>query len=393
MAVGRQAFVVLAASFLLAGGAGTPARAATVGSYYNGARFEVLDDLAERNDLVVTLAQKGDTVLVEEFGPSALLAGDGCRKRSSRVVECNAKKEYGAPVRIDAGRADDRVRIRDPFAVHAVSVRGGAGDDHLDIVRGGGRLYGESGRDFLSGASGRDALYGGPGRDRLLADAGNDYLNGDAVDANNETGPSISADFIDGGPGGDIVAWGNRRGGHVNVDLASGRRAGAPGEDDRLDAIENVVGTAGRDRLAGDGRSNRLFGRGGRDLLIGRGGSDRLDGGLAGWAYNGAPDGVADRYLCGRGTDLVVDPELDPLLPGCERLDTSIRLHLDGQTIRVQPRPLRGNRYGFEAICSLQSLKCRRRIVLVHRGRVVAKSRVVTTEDQRVLLVVKTPRP
>lgn len=179
----------------------------------------------------------------------------------------------------------------------------------------------------------------------------------------------------------------------MRVDLGSRRPAGSPGEGDRLKRIEDAIGTAGRDRLAGDSGPNRLYGRGGRDLLIGRGGRDRLAGGNGGGQLVGSPDRVADRLLCGRGSDLVVDPALEPLSRGCERLASSAFIHLDGETIRAQPRLLGRRRYGFEAICSPQALSCRRRIVLVYDGRVVGRSRLVTARPQRMRLVVRAPRP
>lgn len=159
--VGRHALLVLVAACALALGAAVPAGAATVEPRGEGYSFEVLDDRAERNDLVVTVPRGGLRLIVEERGGAALVAGQRCWNRSAQVVECFDAR--GPRVDVDSGRGDDRVLIRAIARVGEIDVDGGSGDDRLDVGRGRGRLFGEAGRDVLSGAGGRDALYGGRG--------------------------------------------------------------------------------------------------------------------------------------------------------------------------------------------------------------------------------------
>jgi Ca2+-binding RTX toxin-like protein len=81
----------------------------------------------------------------------------------------------------------------------------------------------------------------------------------------------------------------------VNVDLARASQTGGDAEGDKLVNVENLVGSAFNDRLAGDVGANVLIGGTGDDYLIGRGGADRLDGG-AGFdtaSYEGSAAGVS----------------------------------------------------------------------------------------------------
>ena len=48
---------------------------------------------------------------------------------------------------------------------------------------------------------------------------------------------------------------------------------------DRFSNIENVIGSPGSDRIAGDNKDNTLMGKGGNDYILGRGGDDVLNGG------------------------------------------------------------------------------------------------------------------
>ncbi len=340
------------------------------------------------NRLAITVRETKGTIVtvVEERGASPLTAAGRCHNRSPRMVAC---ADDGGLIYVDAGRGDDRVAVSDPTLASLV-LRGGAGADHLTFLSGSGSLGGGPGSDTLLGAGGRDLLYGGPGRDRLRGGPRADFLSGDAgLPASRHAYP----DSLDGGPGHDLASWGERRQGGVVVDLAGSRLAGAPGEHDRVHSIEDAVGTAGPDRLIGDAGANRLYGRGGEDLLVGREGPDRLDAGTSDPLNGGAPDGDLDRFRCGKGKDVVEDPALEALSRDCEGVAASAFSRLDGEDLQAQPRPLGGNRYAFEAICSLQTLDCRRRVVLLVRGRVLARSPTVRTRRERTRIVVRLRRP
>lgn len=124
--------------------------------------------------------------------------------------------------------------------------------------------------DTLSGAESANRLEGGAGDDTLNGLGGADILVGGA-----------GADILDGGAGGDLADYSG--GGAVRVDLLAGQAIEAEGTTDRLNGIEDLLGSLADDTLVGDTLANRLEGSVGQDLLRGNGGadtfvfSDRLD--------------------------------------------------------------------------------------------------------------------
>ena len=136
------------------------------------------------------------------------------------------------------------------------------GDLVFDSIRAGlqgeALLVGGSGADWLYAADGDQSLEGGSGDDRLHGGRGSDQLNGgDGVD---------TADYA-------------TDAGAIQVDLLAGAGRGNSAAGDRLSGIENLVGTAFGDVLAGDHGSNQLLGGDGDDTLVGRLGADILNGG------------------------------------------------------------------------------------------------------------------
>lgn len=211
-------------------------------------------------------------------------------------------------------------------------IEGLVGSDHDDILEGtyagnwlygvGGddRLDGSEGNDRLVGGAGDDWLYGGEGDDRLLGGAGADVLAGGA-----------GADLLQGGAGLDVASYEDSNVG-VIVRLYDGKSRRGQAEGDRfirydvveyLDAegelqqreapdIEDLVGSAHADVLAGDLRDNRLDGGagddalyggpgGGDDLLRGGSGDDQLYGGVGDDALEGGAG--ADQLRGGEGDD------------------------------------------------------------------------------------------
>jgi hemolysin type calcium-binding protein len=134
-----------------------------------------------------------------------------------------------------------------------------------------------------------------------------DLINGGGGDDTLKGG--VGADTLDGGDGQDTADYGYASAG-VIVDLNSpdglgqrvardgGAGSGSDATGDRLISIENVVGSAFDDTLAGSSLANRLDGGNGDDVLIGRAGNDTLTGG----------DGD-DRFVfaVGDGRDIVSD--------------------------------------------------------------------------------------
>lgn len=152
----------------------------------------------------------------------------------------------------------------------ANTLTGTIGNDLMDGRGGNDTLLGNAGDDTLSGGAGNDRLVGGAGDDVFFLDVGNDV--------------------IDGGAGIDWLALAGTVG--VTVDLGGSSRDGAFGKD-RISGVENIVGSAGNDRLTGDKLANILLGNTGDDSLSGYSGADVLDGGLG-----------RDRLTGGKGNDV-----------------------------------------------------------------------------------------
>jgi Ca2+-binding RTX toxin-like protein len=201
-------------------------------------------------------------------------------------------------------------------------LKGGTGDDHFVSSRGNDRYEGGAGEDQVSfhrdpkgvvanlaTATARDG-YGHTdtmsGIENLRGSAFNDRLTGNFRD--NAFRGLEGRDTITGGTGRDLVRhdrdanYGGSRG--VTVDLAQEKAIDGFGDTDRLLGIEDVWGTAYRDRLSGNGGANeldglaghdRLFGRAARDTLLGGSGHDTLDGGTGN-----------DLLIGGRGKDVFV---------------------------------------------------------------------------------------
>ncbi len=114
----------------------------------------------------------------------------------------------------------------------------------------------------------RDWILGGPGRDSILAGGGHDLVEGGA---DGIEGGVVGGDYIDGGPGDDVL-FGDSR-----LDLAEAIRAGesAPPSGLRGDAM---LGGAGADWVIGSSGNDVLSGGGGDDLVIGGAGDDDIVG-------------------------------------------------------------------------------------------------------------------
>ncbi|MGZ9098311.1 MAG: matrixin family metalloprotease [Brevundimonas sp.] len=135
----------------------------------------------------------------------------------------------------------------------------GAGDDVLT---------GNDAANILAAGSGHDTLSGGAGKDVLKGEAGDDILIGGA-----------GADTLSGGGGVDTADYSGAAGG-VRADLLAGSAANdGDGSADTLTLIEDLIGSAFNDVLAGSNGANRLTGGDGKDVLKGQGGDDVLTGG------------------------------------------------------------------------------------------------------------------
>lgn len=189
---------------------------------------------------------------------------------------------------------------------------GGVGDDHLIGSDGTDQLLGNAGNDVLDAGSGDDVAQGGAGNDTILGGDGNDKLHGDAGDdvidggnGNDTINGGDGDDIITGGAGNDVIAGGSGlnhidggadtdtvtyanilgsggQGFYVDLDGSAdpvGNISGFTADTDVIVNVENVIGSAGNDYLAGDAGANTLRGGAGDDTLFGRGGADKLAGG------------------------------------------------------------------------------------------------------------------
>ena len=125
---------------------------------------------------------------------------------------------------------------------------------------------------MLDGDGDANTLNGGKGNDVLIGRGG--------------------ADKLIGGGGIDTVNYAASAGG-IGVALAFHLGSGGDATGDRLFGIENVIGSAFEDEIAGNGIANRLSGGKGDDLLAGRGGRDILTGGAGAdhFLFDVNPDG------------------------------------------------------------------------------------------------------
>lgn len=108
-------------------------------------------DGADGTDLL--LGSPGDDVIAGGLGDDRLLGGEGADTIAG-----------GAGVdRIEGGSGDDYVRAGDGDDL----ARGGPGSDALYGELGDDRMWGDSGHDTIIGAGGSDRSWGGPGNDRV----------------------------------------------------------------------------------------------------------------------------------------------------------------------------------------------------------------------------------
>jgi Ca2+-binding RTX toxin-like protein len=167
------------------------------------------------------------------------------------------------------------------------------GDDRLSGYGGKDRLYGDDDDDSLDGGDDDDYLDGGGDDDDLNGGNGDDDLNGGRGDdkANGGNGDDLftdsagsGSDHYIGAAGIDTVSYQGAAAG-VSVNLLRCKSSSAPGADadvgsDKLQSIENVIGSDFDDVIIGDSRSNDLDGAAGNDSINGLQGLDRYTGGV-----------------------------------------------------------------------------------------------------------------
>jgi Ca2+-binding RTX toxin-like protein len=255
----------------------------------------------------------GNDTLVGGAGADRLLGGTGNDTASY------AGSDSGVSVDLTAGAAtggDAQGDVLDSIenligSDHADTLRGDAGVNKLSGGAGDDTLEGRGGADVLTGGDGADtasylsstaavtvslvagvvgvggdaegdtltsieALTGSRYNDRLTGNAGDNTLDGQAGDDLLQGGGG--ADALLGGAGNDTATYADSAQA-VLVDLTTGVGTGGDAEGDRLQDIENLIGSAQADELTGNASANRLDGGAGNDYLYGEGGADTLVGG------------------------------------------------------------------------------------------------------------------
>ena len=272
----------------------------------------------------------GNNVLEGAAGADVLDGGDGldtaAYTHSSGAVRVNLSKGTNT----GGHAAGDTI-------TNIENLSGSRYNDTLTGDTKANRLDGGSGHDHLTGGAGADVLVGGPGNDaayyaisaaavtvNLLDGTGtggdaegdtldsienlsgsghDDTLTGNA--GNNVLEGGAGADTLDGGEGIDTASYSGSAS-RVDVRLSGTVVNHGDATGDTLTGIENLIGSAHNDILAGDRQANTLAGLDGNDLLWASSGDDLLTGGpgadrLVGGAgndtasYAGSPEGVTVR--------------------------------------------------------------------------------------------------
>lgn len=142
-----------------------------------------------------------------------------------------------------------------------VNTGGWAQDDALSSIE---NLLGSSHADTLHGDWLNNLINGGDGNDSIGGGDGDDYIIGGA-----------GADSIAGGAGSDTADY-QASNVAVRVRLFAGTAEFGHAAGDMLTGVENLIGSAFNDQLAGDDFDNLIEGGAGADILGGRGGFDTL---------------------------------------------------------------------------------------------------------------------
>ncbi|WP_309737102.1 cadherin domain-containing protein [Sphingomonas sp. SORGH_AS_0742] len=192
-------------------------------------------------------------ILTGNAGANTLTGGAG-----DDVLEGGADADT-----LDGGTGSDTASYAGSGAGVTVDLRvataqSSTGDASGDVLTGIENLTGSALDDMLTGNSGNNVLRGGAGNDTLVG------LGGD--------------DTIDGGDGTDTITYVASLTG-VTVNLTTNVNLGGDAQDDLIQNVENVTGSAFDDTLTGDANANALLGGDGNDVLAGLGGADTLDGG------------------------------------------------------------------------------------------------------------------
>ncbi|MDF0585064.1 calcium-binding protein, partial [Bradyrhizobium yuanmingense] len=158
-------------------------------------------------------------------------------------------------------------------------------------------LYGEAGDDRIDGQGGNDLLYGGLGNDTLVLSVS---APGDIATVNGGAG----TDTLDLSGFGSAV-WVDlvTNGAEVRTTDQSDLASGTWRDMAQVEQVENLIGTAFSDQIAGDAGNNLIVGGAGNDLIDARSGDDVVSGGSGDDALTGGMG--KDKLDGGIGADIL----------------------------------------------------------------------------------------
>ncbi|WP_342149507.1 hypothetical protein [Methylorubrum sp. SB2] len=281
------------------------------------------------------------------------------RQLTSGQHKFDIADSVGRTIEIDHPTYDKTPNTLEGYAGNDTLI-GGEGDDTL---RGGGgnqdyTRYGVvgDGHDTLHGKGGDDIMLGGLGNDVLDGGAGNDRLDGGAGSdtasyASASVGVTVSLDL----QGWQVIVPAKTVA--VKQDPVLNPDSGQyytppdvivtiPAEKDRLQSIENLVGSRFNDRLTGDILNNTIRGGAGNDYIDGNLGKDLMYGEAGNDTYVVEDSGDLVFEAKGGGQDFVLTRVGYALAAGqeIERLEISPKatgaLNLTGNAFA---QSLRGN--------------------------------------------------
>jgi len=188
-----------------------------------------------------------------------------------------ANSPAGAVVNIDEtqnyGNTAYFLDLESSFNIAAGTASDGFGE--TDTLRNLENITGSAFSDVLIGNSLNNTLQGLAGDDLFIGNAGNDTFYG-------------GADV-------DTVSY-RRDPKAVTVNLALNQATDGFGDTDQIFEVENIIGSAFKDTLTGDGNNNTILGGKGEDTIDGGAGNDRLFGEDDNDRIFG---GIGDDYLVG----------------------------------------------------------------------------------------------
>ncbi|PTL58299.1 MopE-related protein [Paraconexibacter algicola] len=324
-----------------------------------------VEDPVPLDGVDVLLGGRGDDLIRGRGGADRLVGGAG--------IDTVTYDDATTPVTVDlpagtagtAGQLDTLESFeRVVTGAGADTVLGTAGADVVSTGAGADVVTAGAGDDVIDTGPGPATVDLGDGDDRLVTDplvAAADTVTGGAGADTIATGPGedlldggTGTDSLDGGDGVDTVTYAARTALEpLAVTLDGVDDDGQAGENDRLVAIESVIGGDGNDTLTGNTVANRLVGGPGSDSIAGGTGADTLDGGDGADTLDGGPgndtllgaagndrlldfDGFADTLNCGPGADDETQQDSIDLVDGCEflrRLDVADSNDRDGDGV------------------------------------------------------------